>query len=40
MYVPGQVVKTFKSGEAGTFKGEDGKVRPSVRCARARPHCS
>jgi hypothetical protein len=27
MYIPGKVVRTFKQGEEGKFKLEDGKVR-------------
>jgi len=30
MYIPGKVVKTFKTGEEGTFKSEEGKVRLRV----------
>jgi hypothetical protein len=30
MYLPGKCNKTFKSGEAGSFVFEDGKVRPGA----------
>lgn len=30
MFIPGKVVKTFKAGEEGKFKMEDGKVRRSA----------
>jgi len=36
MYIPGKVVRTFKQGEEGKFKLEDGKVRRHT-CAGSRP---
>lgn len=30
MFIPGKVLKTFKAGEEGKFRMEDGKVRPAA----------
>jgi hypothetical protein len=36
MFIPAKVLKSFKPGEPGRAKGEDGKVsRPSVDCSYA-----